>query len=49
MQSGFVEINSVPSRILTWGQWIDDKFHESTKDMILIITGTTMKEIVLQS
>lgn len=39
MQEGFVEVNSVPTRIITWGQWISDKFDESTKELILIITG----------
>lgn len=39
MQEGFVGINSVPTHVLTWGQWIEDKFEIKNKEMILIITG----------
>lgn len=39
MQDGFVEINSVPTHIYTWGQWIEDKFDDQKKEIVLIITG----------
>lgn len=39
MQDGFVEINSVPTHIFTWGQWVEDKFDDKTKDLVLIVSG----------
>lgn len=40
MQDGFVEINSVPTHIYTWGQWIEDQFDEDRKkEIVLVITG----------
>ena len=39
MQEGYVEVNKVPTHIFTWGQWIEDKFDEKTKDIVLMITG----------
>lgn len=42
MRDGFVEINAVPTHIFTWGQWIEDKFDERKKEMVLIITGESI-------
>lgn len=39
MNEGFIEINSVPTHIFTFGQWIQDKFDEDTKELVLIISG----------
>lgn len=39
MQEGFVEINSVPTHIFTWGHWIQDKFDSKTKEIVLIVSG----------
>lgn len=39
MNEGFIEINSVPTHIFTFGQWIQDKFDENTKELLLIISG----------
>lgn len=37
MQKGFVDINSVPTHIFTWGQWVHDDFKR--KELVIIITG----------
>lgn len=39
MQDGYVLINSVPTHIYTYGQWIEDKFDVKTKELVLIISG----------
>lgn len=39
MQDGYVNINSVPTHIFTWGKWIEHEFDEATKDLVLIISG----------
>lgn len=39
MKHGFVEVNTVPTHIYTWGQWIEDDFDPKVKDLVLIITG----------
>lgn len=39
MQEGFVEVNSVPTHIFTWGQWIQDRFDPRTKDIVLVVSG----------
>lgn len=39
MQEGFVDkVNSVPTHIFTWGQWISP-YEESKKELIIVITG----------
>lgn len=39
MQKGYVEINEVPTHIITWGQWIEDEFDGKAKEIVLMITG----------
>lgn len=39
MQEGYVVINSVPTHIYTYGKWIEEKFDEDTKEIVLIISG----------
>lgn len=39
MREGFVEINSVPTHICTWGKWIEEELNEKTKDLVLIVSG----------
>jgi hypothetical protein len=39
MQEDYVTINSVPTHIFTFGKWIEDKFEEKDKEMVLIVTG----------
>lgn len=43
MQEGYITINKVPTHIFTWKNWIDDKFDEKTKEMVLVITGNPGK------
>jgi len=39
MRQGFVTINSVPTRILTWGKWITDEFDETSPSLIIFVSG----------
>lgn len=39
MKEGYVEVNTVPTHIFTWGQWIEDDFDEGTKEIVLMVTG----------
>ncbi|CAO1312925.1 unnamed protein product [Diamesa hyperborea] len=39
MQEGYVSLNSVPTHIMTWGNWIEDKFDEKTKEIVVVMTG----------
>lgn len=39
MQEGYVEVNKVPTHIYTWGQWVEDKFEDRVKEIVVIITG----------
>lgn len=39
MIEGYIDINNVPTHILCWGTWINDHFNETTKDIVLVITG----------
>lgn len=36
MQEGYVSLNSVPTHIMTWGNWIEDKFDVKTKEIVLV-------------
>lgn len=36
MQEGYVDLNSVPSHIMTWGSWIEDKFDVKTKEIVIV-------------
>lgn len=38
MQDEYVEINGIPTRILTFGKWIDEPFKKND-ELILCITG----------
>ncbi|SPP84752.1 lipid droplet-associated hydrolase [Drosophila guanche] len=37
MQEAYVNINSIPTHILTWGRWIEEKITE--KELVICITG----------
>lgn len=39
MRDDFVEINTVPTHIFTFGQWIQDDFDPKFKEIVLIISG----------
>lgn len=40
MQQAFVNINNVPTRVITWGKWIEESFQpEEPKDIIICIPG----------
>lgn len=39
MQEDYVEVNQVPTHVLTWGHSIRDKFDGDKKEMVLVITG----------
>jgi hypothetical protein len=38
VQSGYVEVNKVPTRVVTAGGWMQDAF-EKQDELVLIITG----------
>lgn len=38
VQSGYVEVKSVPTRVISAGGWLQDAF-EKQKELVLIITG----------
>lgn len=38
MQDEYVEINGIPTKILTFGKWIDEPFKKND-ELILCITG----------
>lgn len=39
MHDEYVEVNGVPTRILTFGKWIEEPFKSDEKELILCITG----------
>lgn len=40
MKECYVEINSVPTHVMAWGdQKVGDKFDEKTKEIVLLIPG----------
>ncbi|XP_070506446.1 lipid droplet-associated hydrolase [Chironomus tepperi] len=39
MHNGFVRINSVPTRVFTWGHFVTEKFNENIKVLVLVISG----------
>lgn len=39
MKEGFIEVNSVPTHIFTWGKWVTDEWDTETKEIVLLITG----------
>lgn len=39
MKEGFVWVNSVPTHVFTWGQWIEDEFGSEIKEIVLVLSG----------
>lgn len=39
MNEAILNINNVPTKIVTWGQWIEEDFKSSSKDVIILIPG----------
>ena len=39
MHSGFVKINSVPTRIYSWGHFVTEEFDRNIKELVLVISG----------
>lgn len=39
MEEAFVDINSVPTHVMTWGQRVEDKFDEKIEEIVLLIPG----------
>jgi len=40
MHTAFVKINNVPTKVITWGKWIEESFNPGdTRDIILCIPG----------
>ena len=39
MQESFIEINTVPTRIITWGHPVNQLEHTQDDKLILVITG----------
>lgn len=37
MQEAFININSIPTHIISWGPWIEESF--SKKEVVICITG----------
>lgn len=38
-KEGFVSVNGVPTHVITWGGWVEEKLNEDHKEMVLLITG----------
>ncbi|KAH8408718.1 hypothetical protein KR215_011485 [Drosophila sulfurigaster] len=38
MQEAFVNINNIPTHIITWGKWIEESLND-TKELVICITG----------
>lgn len=39
MEESWIDLNSVPTHIFSWGQKPQDSFEKSIKEVVLIITG----------
>lgn len=39
MKEGFVEVNSVPTHVFCWGQYVADAWEAESKELILVVTG----------
>lgn len=39
MKDGYILLNSVPTHIISFGHWIEEKFDDKTKDIIVIVSG----------
>lgn len=35
----FVSVNGVPTHVITWGGWVEDKLNADHKEIVLLITG----------
>jgi pimeloyl-ACP methyl ester carboxylesterase len=38
-KEGFVNVNGVPTHVITWGGWVEEKLNEDHKEIVLLITG----------
>lgn len=43
LQEEYVDINLVPTHIMTWGQTINETFSEETKEIVVVIPGNPGK------
>lgn len=39
MQEAYVNVNNIPTHILTRGKWIEESFSNNQKEVVIIITG----------
>jgi hypothetical protein len=39
MQDNFIEINSIPTRVFSWGHSPNEKFEKDVEELVLVITG----------
>ncbi|KAJ9577706.1 hypothetical protein L9F63_005699 [Diploptera punctata] len=39
MKEGFVDINGIPTHVITWGGWVENKLNDDVEDIILLVTG----------
>lgn len=39
MKEGYVVVNFIPTHIVTWGQWVYDKFDPQINEIVLVIAG----------
>lgn len=39
MKEGYVNINHVPTHVMTWGHWIEDKFDDEIKQIVVLVVG----------
>lgn len=39
MQEAFVPLNQIPTKIVTWGRWIDDPKPDKPTDIVIFIPG----------
>lgn len=38
MQKAFINVNGVPTHVMTWGKWVEESLDE-TKEIIVCVTG----------
>lgn len=39
MQEAYININDIPTHIMTWGKWIEESFTADMKEVVICITG----------
>lgn len=39
MHNGFIRLNSVPTRVFTWGHFVTEQFNKNVKELVLVISG----------